>query len=106
MAEDVINDLKRSLFQIIIQVDRTCNHIYSFKKKAEVLTQTHRGEATRREEQYDHGGRDWTDAATSKEHQARVTKSWKRQGMDSPLECSEENSPTNNLISDFQSPKL
>lgn len=78
MAEDVINDLERSLFQIIIQVDPTCNHTYAFKKKAEVLTQTYRGEATRTEEQYDHGGRDWIDAATSKEHQARVTKSWKR----------------------------
>ena len=49
MAEDVINDLERRILFQIIQVDPKCNHIYSYRKKAEVLTQTHR-EATQREE--------------------------------------------------------
>ena len=39
----------------------------------EEVAQKHR--LTERRRSYDHGGRDWTDAATSKEYQAKVTKS-------------------------------
>ena len=46
----------------------------------------------KRRKQCDHGGRDWSDAATSQGILA-ATISWKRQGTDSPLKPSERAKP-------------
>lgn len=48
----------------------------------------HTEDRQRRGRQYDTGGRDWSDVATS-QGMLGATRSWKREGIDSPLDALE-----------------
>lgn len=59
-----------------------------------VLTREAEGDYTdRRGSNIDHGGRDWSDAATHQGMGAAI-RIWRRPGMDSPFESPERMQPT------------